>query len=479
MIDGLGNVLWLAVGLASVAVVGYGVLVMLLPWPAGFTSLERAALGFGLGALIITQWMLILTFGRIPFTLVSVAGPWLVAAGSSLGLASRRQLWRTDLRRLGSWCRKAITLGHGSGLTWMERTLLALLLLTFCFALLRATLYPLWAWDAVSTWGLKAKAFYLSRTIDLSRFEAHNYYPNLIPLLMAYLYLWLGGVEDHLVKALFPLWGGCLLLIFYRFLRRSGVGRQGALLGCAFLVLNGATLIVHLFIAYADLALSYYMLAAAGLLWLWLRHEAPDRSLLLIACCSGGMMWSKYEGWPLVLINFMAAAMTLVWLRPPGYRRKFVSLALALSAAFLFYLPWRGFCALHQMGVGADHLGGFYPAQLFQGARYLLQALVWPPYFGVFWPTVGLALFWQGRSLLSSPTLFLGLMTLGNLAAIALAYALVPASAAEFPLYVRNTLDRLLLHVVPAAGLILAHPLAQVWAIFPDKGIFEEKRSRQ
>ena len=78
----------------------------------------------------------------------------------------------------------------------------------------------------------------------------------------------------------------------------------GALGAAAFLVLNGATFITHLFIAYADLALTYYQLAAAGLLYLWLREEAPAGSGPLIACMFGGMAWSKYEGWPLVLITF-------------------------------------------------------------------------------------------------------------------------------------------------------------------------------
>ena len=47
----------------------------------------------------------------------------------------------------------------------------------------------------------------------MSKFEAHNYYPNLVPLLMAYLYFWLGGVADHLVQAVFPLWGGGIVVL--------------------------------------------------------------------------------------------------------------------------------------------------------------------------------------------------------------------------------------------------------------------------
>ena len=52
--------------------------------------------------------------------------------------------------------------------------------------------------------------------------------------------------------------------------------------------------------------------------------------------------------------------------------------------------------------------------------------------------------------------LFLALFVGGNLVAIILAYAVAPTSAAEFPAYVRATLDRLLLHLTPTAALLLA-----------------------
>ena len=52
--------------------------------------------------------------------------------------------------------------------------------------------------------------------------------------------------------------------------------------------------------------------------------------------------------------------------------------------------------------------------------------------------------------------LFLALFVGGNLAAIILAYAVAPTGVAEFPAYVRATLDRLLLHLTPTAALLLA-----------------------
>ncbi len=66
-----------------------------------------------------------------------------------------------------------------------------------------------------------------------------------------------------------------------------------------------------------------------------------------------------------------------------------------------------------------------------------------------------LAGLFAGRRLWTSPTLFLALFLGGNLLAVILAYGVAPTSAAEFPSYVRATLDRLLLHLTPTAALLI------------------------
>ena len=192
----------------------------------------------------------------------------------------------------------------------------------FLFALPRAALYPMWAWDAVATWGCKARIFYTSRGLDLTCIDAHNYYPNLVPLLLSYLYFALGQVNDSLATVIFPLWGALLLGLLYSLAVRLGLSRRWALGLAAFLALNGTVFIVHLYIAYADLPLAFFTLGGAGLLYLWLADAAPRGSLTLTACCLAGMAWCKYEGPPLAATLILAAALTLAWLRPAGWLRR-------------------------------------------------------------------------------------------------------------------------------------------------------------
>ncbi|MHB9073282.1 MAG: hypothetical protein ACYC6G_07145 [Desulfobaccales bacterium] len=454
MIETVVNLLRLCLGLGAVFFLGYAMLPLLSPRPRDFTCGERAAFSFGVGALKLTLWMLALTWWGAPFGLGLILGPPLALAVILLLTPRGRAVVSQDLREFHWAPREKL-----AGWDWLFLGLLGAL---FIYALLRAVLYPMWAWDAVATWGCKAKIFYTSRGLDLTCIDAHNYYPNLIPLLLSYLYFCLGRVSDALATAVFPLWGALLLTLLYSLARRLGLRRGQALGLTAFLALNGTVFVVHLYIAYADLPLAFYTLGGAGLLYLWLADAAPRGSLTLTACCLAGMAWCKYEGPPLAATLLLAAALTLAWLRPAHWFRRLGCLTVPLAGLIVGYLPWRLFAVQQKIEIGADHIQSFYPHQLVEAVFYLLAGLAEPFYFGLLWPALALALIFAGPRLWRSPRLFLALFLGGNLAAILLAYAVAPTAAAEFPAYVRATLDRLLLHLSPVAALFLALSFADL-----------------
>jgi len=453
----------LLLGLGAIFFLGYGLLTALIPAP-GFSGPERTALSFGLGVVPLTLWLLALTAMGLKFSLPLILGPLLVLVVGALLLA--RWCGRVDHGQQSAVSSPVATENRQpkTGNLFWDWLFLSLLAVLFVFVTLRAVLYPMWAWDAIATWGCKAKVFYESRGVDLTCIQAHNYYPNLVPLLLTYLYLCLGQVNDYLVNLVFPLLGGLLLMLLYSFSRRLGLSRTRALGLTAFLALNGATFIVHLYIAYADLALTYFTLAAAGLLYLWLQDAAPRGSLGLAAVFLAGMAWCKYEGPPLAGTVVLAAALTLIWLRPPGVWRRLGDLALPLAGLAAGFLPWRLYTELHHLEAGADHILGFYPGQFLASIPQVLLYLVNPYYFGVLWPALVLAVILLGRRLWTSPRLFLALFLGGNLLAILLAYGLAPTSAAEFSQYVRGTLDRLLLHLAPMAALLVGEGLKDLEA---------------
>jgi hypothetical protein len=445
-------------GLAALLLVGYGGLALITPALRDFSWGERLSFSFGIGALLLTLWMLTLSSLGRPFSLPLILGPLMVLPGAALlvnmlggeGLRDRAKRRKGEKAKRDGVDKDLFPLRNS--LTWLFWGLLGIL---FLFATLRATLYPMWAWDSIATWGLKAKAFYLHRSIDFTGITAHNYYPNLVPLLLSYLYLCLGQVNDHLVQGVFPFWGALLLMLLYSFLLRLGLNRRQALGLTSFFALNGTVFIVHLYIAYADLALTFYTLGAVGLLFLWLKDAAPRGSLPLMAIFLAALPWCKYEGTPLAATIILAGGLTLAWLRPPEVWRRLLNLAWPLGGLILGYLPWRLYCAAHYLEGGSDHILGFYPHHLLEAIPWLLAALINPQHFGILWPVLLVSFIISGKTLRTSPRLFPALFIAGNLAAILLAYAVAPTSAAEFPQYVRGTVDRLLLHVTPTVALLV------------------------
>jgi len=455
MIEAAVLLVRLALGVAALTLVGYLLALWLAP---KFPTLGQVGAGFGLGALLITLWMLALSSLELPFSLPLVlALPYSVVGGLWLGRKiARRGKGESRASSLPSPSSAPDPYGYAD---WLFISLLAAL---FLFATLRAGLYPMWAWDALATWGFKAKAFYVRGTVDVSGFEAHNYYPNLVPMLLTYLYLWLGQVSDHLVKLVFPLWGGALLTLLFVMLRRLSLSRTLALGTITFFALNGLTFISHLYIGYADLALTYFTLGAVGLLYLWLTDEGSPGALPLAGLFFAGITWSKFEGAPLAGSILLAAGLTLVWLRPPHLARRLASLTWPFLGMLLGYLPWRLFMTSQGIETGSDHVLGFYPQQLFQALPSFLVALINPTLFGILWPATLVALVWFGKKVFTTPKLFLALFLGGNFLAILLAYALAPTSPFEFHLYVRATLDRLLLHLTPVAALLIGEGLKEV-----------------
>ena len=73
-------------------------------------------------------------------------------------------------------------------------------------AALRAFVVPEAGWDAYSHWGLKAQAYALQGSIVDTR-TTHEYYPPLVPLLEAWLYLHRGAASIDVGKTVWPVIG--------------------------------------------------------------------------------------------------------------------------------------------------------------------------------------------------------------------------------------------------------------------------------
>jgi hypothetical protein len=321
--------------------------------------------------------------------------------------------------------------------------------------------YPLIEWDAVSTWGYKAKVL-TSAAIphlddyfrDQSLGFSHLDYPLLLPFLTAGYFAALGAVDDTLEKlnVLFLFW--CYALFVYAVVRpllpRAAAAAVAAIAVSAPMVLRWAGQ------GTADMPLAIFYAASILYLVRWIMSGASSDAWLA-ALFSAACLFTKNEGLALAVINLVAAAAFGSFARPRAqFLREFAWPALA---AFLLLLPWIIF--RHSL----PHIDENYPAHLnpstilgnLNRLPYLLgRFYAWmfnDPDSNFVWPLALGALCVGLVTRPSAAALVLLFLLLAQLAAYLLAYTISPLPLEDL---VFVTLKRLLLHALPAGIFIIA-----------------------
>jgi len=205
-------------------------------------------------------------------------------------------------------------------------------------------LFPVRFWDAISCWSLKAKAFFTDGSI-LPFYTQHNYdfshlsYPLLIPLAQAWEYIWMGTLNETLVKTIFALFYISLIfIIYYLFRQRSGKAYSAI----ATFIISGLPIVMdHGYIEYTNLVFAVILLAGVYFLRLsvegsnslgYFHPEGPAstfektdgniksstpnvRHLMLAAVFFAILASVRSEGMLFLIIFFIiAAAINLFWL---------------------------------------------------------------------------------------------------------------------------------------------------------------------
>ena len=168
------------------------------------------------------------------------------------------------------------------------------------YVFFRALISPMEAYDALSIYAMKAKIFYLARSVpsgyfsELGRLFPHPEYPLNIPLAETLAYLSMGRLNDLLVKAIFPVYFIALLALFY-FSIRSFAGKRYSLL-FTFLLASLPQFSSYATNGYLDLVLAYYVFGSSAFIFLWFRDKGRIYYLVISAVFAGLSAWTKNEG---------------------------------------------------------------------------------------------------------------------------------------------------------------------------------------
>src|SRR5438105_8670459 len=283
-------------------------------------------------------------------------------------------------------------------------------------ATLRSFLVPEAGWDAFSHWGLRAQAFAFAGTIVNAQSE-HEYYPPLVPLLEAWLYVHRGAPSIDLGKTVWALVGSAFALCVAWHLRLSLHATWLAPAFAVGIVLGATGLLEGFWTGQADLALTAYLTLATLATVHWQR-SANTAWLIQASLFGAAAALTKFEGFPRVGMVVAALFVEAILVR----NRRYLQPALLLTApAGLATLLWTAFELTHDITPNAEHIGQFQPFAL----ASVLLALV--ALFGGLRTGGGVlvaALAWAvtGRRLLCPPLRLPSVIVLGQLLATLVAF---------------------------------------------------------
>ena len=408
------------IALLVAAAAGAGVALLLDRKAAGsLVAGESLLLGIGTSAAVL-------------FALSSIGVLW---SRTSFGLAMGIVIvvsWLMVVRR---------GRGERSPQLWTKQDAWAIALLAFAVLLVAgyavlATVAPVWEFDFLADWGLKARAFAAARSVDW-RFlehplhaEIHPDYPPLVPLAFDLFAVARNGWNDQTVGLISAIFGVALLLVVHR-LALEETQRP---LTAAFITLALVPFACSPWIGLAEGALVAY--GTAGLLLIRRGSVYPGAVMLGLAASS------KNEGLTLVL----AAAVAL------AADRRLRDL-LRLWPAVIIPMPWlilRHVHALQTDITQGDVLGRFV-AHL-RDPRPLLDAFV---RYGtgkpVYWIALGLGMLLVLRTLVKRERFVLVAVAV-QFAFYIGAYLVTPH---DIDWHVRWSWERLISHLTPVLTYVV------------------------
>lgn len=354
-----------------------------------------------------------------------------------------------------------------SGAIWLGLLLLVTLLLVG-----RTALGSSLGHDGLLFWGLKAKALFTEgyvppATVQLQRNLIPVDYPWLVPTVEAWIYQFLGRVDEQALTSFFVLCYGLLLITFYAALRER-FGRPLSTLYTALLATTPYIASIAALSGYADLPMALFVFATFLNLYRWLDHR-DNAALVLAGIFSGLLVWVKRDG----LIHFAiipALLFVITFLEPRRNRLAWSTLARRYALpALLVALPWLLYRALYPLGntdflaIDSEQLIGHAGRILLIAYYLLLEWFAKPQYWGFLWIVFWLVSIFRWRRLRYLKSLFTWLVVVVPPSILAFAFIFVAFEPVAG--HLNRNLNRQWLHTMAVGWFFIATqmPEFELW----------------
>lgn len=324
MIYSLKLTFWLIFTIAA----GLCVLKILFRQKIPFLLMESIAIAYPLGLGFITFEMVILSILGLKFTTLTIAfGAFpLFIIAAYFGLKNKDDT-------------SVIISKVESKFQFSEILLVGATSLQIVYIFFRALIKPIESFDAVAIYAPKAKIFFLANTIPSDfffRFKGiieHIEYPLLLPLAQTYFYTFMGSLDDHLVKIIFPLFYLSIIVMTYAILKRY-CSRKVSLL-FTFLLSTVPSFANFGTIGYADILLTFYYCASAFYLYLWI-NDKKSSLLILSIIFSGLALWLKTNALMLLPVNILVMSAYLIFTKFKEYKSPLFYICSLIAIIFCY-----------------------------------------------------------------------------------------------------------------------------------------------
>jgi hypothetical protein len=419
------NLLQASAATLTLALAGIGLLWILWPPICGVPPTVRLSLGFCVGCFLETVCLFLAFLFGAPFSRYLTLAP-IIGFGVLGAVAMAR----------GGWSRPQFSLAG------FLAVLLVLLALVLSWG------RPVYDWDALAMWALRAKVTFFAKTWPTTLFDSqttiHPDYPPLVPSAQALIFFWLNRFDDVASRVVFAAFFASAAAILWWWL---GVFRVSA--RCVWLLWWSAVpvLMEQVKSAYADLPLAVFLVVFYGATIAWLR-EPRRRDWLRLAAIFGGIaFWVKQDALIGVGSGFLALLLVARCRRLP-----LGPIVLSIMIAVALALPWRLLLWGRQYQTDFGFLGADWGRRASLVGEYLFRIMVVERYYAFFWPLFVVTLVLCARRLRRVENLWL-------------AASLVIEAAAVFALYVclevnlewalKTSVERVLVNLfVPALLLV-------------------------
>ena len=453
------DVLRLFFAVAAITFIGFNILYPVSFRRSGLHIIEKAFVSYGVGIGFVTLEMLALFLLKKDFSIFNMTAPWAPFFCINLFIYLRDRNKHSKVQKE--------TQKGGNGL--LKIFLVTAIAFEALYVVFRTMIKPIESYDAVAIYAIKSKIFYLAGAIPQDFFQTlaaafpHPDYPLNIPLVETFIYIFMGSLNDQLVKVIFPLFFFGILALLYYGIRRFASASYALLF--VFLLATIPQFNEYATNAYLDLPFAYYYFASFIFLFLWFKDNKDTGSLVVSAIMAALSAWTKNEGLMYCGINILLIGSFLFFERNKISMKNILQVIAYISIIAVISLPWifiKKTWNITNSDVGATALTPFG----FLGQLYKLGPIFYefqkqffgPKKWNLIWPVFLFVLAFNYKNVLKGLNKYIALSIVFIVGGYVFIYLI---SHVEINYFLSRTWGRFLIHFLPVVMYLLARLLKE------------------